>query len=59
MSGSAGRGVDKAMGQWEGVKARKEAEVEMKEIFLKMTRLSKGKGGGRKTKTIKKGGKGK
>lgn len=59
MSGSAGRGVDKAMDQWEGVKARKEVEVEMKEIFLKMTRLSKGKGGGRKTKTRKKGGKGK
>jgi hypothetical protein len=51
--------VDKAMDQWEGVKARKEVEVEMKEIFLKMTRLSKGKGGGRKTKTRKKGGKGK
>ena len=54
MSGSVGRGVDKALGQWQGLK--EEAKVE-KEMNRFLSKLMKSPAPRKKTKTKKKGGK--
>jgi|14BtaG_2_1085337.scaffolds.fasta_scaffold103256_3 hypothetical protein len=54
MSGSVGRGVDDAMGQWKGLKEEAKVMKEMEGFFSK---LMKSPGPRKKTKTKKKGGK--
>ena len=54
MSGSVGRGVDKALGQWQGLKEGAQMEKKMNRFFEK---LMKAPAPRKKTKTKKKGGK--
>ena len=54
MSGSVGRGVDKALGRWQGLKEEAKVEKEMKGFLEK---LMKAPAPRKKTKTKKKGGK--
>ena len=54
MSGSVGRGVDKALGQWQGLKEEAKVEKKMKSFISKLMNSPAPR---KKTKTKKKGGK--